>query len=361
MPLNESRRSFLSGGALASATAIIGNSAAEAAEKKQDNSKNKKKLKIGAFCVGEYTFWGLWADLLSPKGTIGTDLFNMEISHVWDVNPQKAQEFAAKYGCEVVDKYDGMLGKVDGVVCGGFYEIPWQHKIFRPYIEAGVPTYLSRPWSYRIKDMNEMLELAAKHSTPLMATTVYEHYNEAESLKKKIKNVGIIKCVSSTCQTSEYPGHFHLQYMIMKMFNYNVKKVSLITDDEKKCTYMQDTYLIGGDEKQPPFLCSLYAAPEPYIFYINIIGTEGTETASMPAETNYFFRFAPQLIDIQKTMEGKLYEPFDNIRKKHEVFMTGYYSHIEKGGAPVDVGTVPVEWSPPYWKPGWIDDSMFKK
>ncbi|MBN1290193.1 MAG: twin-arginine translocation signal domain-containing protein, partial [Candidatus Latescibacteria bacterium] len=146
-----SRRSFLTKSGLAGAAALAtSTSPAQAAP-----AKTGQKVKVGAFGACTYSFWGIWADLLSPRGRLGTSTLNMEISHLWDKDYDAAQKFAEKWGCEAVKNYDDMIGKVDGVACGGLYEVPWQHKMFRPYLEAGMPCYLSRPWSYRKKDMNE--------------------------------------------------------------------------------------------------------------------------------------------------------------------------------------------------------------
>ena len=349
-----SRRSFILKSALAGTASLV--AGAEAAQKKPE-----RKLKVGVFGL-DYSFWpNIWADLLCPEGKhSGTSLLNMDVSHVWDKDMKKAEEFAKKWGCEVVKKYDGMLGKVDGVVNGGFYNVPWQHKMLRPYIEAGVPTYLSRPWSSRLKDMDSMLELAAKNNTPICATATYEHYNEADSYQEKLKNVGQIEAVFATCSTREYPAHFHLPYMMMKILGYNVEQVSLITDDPTKTTYMQDTFVYSATKNQPPFVLSMHAVPSVYVFSFTIIGKEGTESSQMPGKSSYFYRFIPQLIDIQKTLEGKTYQPLDIVRKKFEVFIAGYYSHVERGGAPVKVGTVPSDWQFPLWKPNWYDDSDFK-
>jgi len=354
MAENTSRRSFLSMGTLAGAVSLAAGSRAEA-----EPQKPRRKLRVGAFGAIAYSFWGIWADLLSPAGRAGTSILNMELSHVWDKDFAEAEKFAAKWGCEAVKKYDDMLGKVDGVVCGGLYEVPWQHLMFRPYLKAGMPCYLSRPWAYRIKDMEEMLELAAKYSAPLIATATYEHYNEADSLRDKLPGVGQIKSVAATCTGGDFP-HFHIQHMMPKILGYNVQQVSLITNDVKKPQYLQDTFLMGGDDKQPPYLCTMHSAPGPYVFHITIIGTEGTEVASMPGSSNYFYRFATQLMDIQKTIEGKNYQDFDIVRKKHINWITAHYSHVERKGAPVATGTVPSDWSPPHWMPGWMDDSMFK-
>jgi len=317
------------------------------------------KLKVGAFGL-DYTFWGLWGDLLNPEGRwSGTNLFNMEISHVWDKDSKKAEEFAKKWGCEVVKKYDGMLGKVDGVINGGFYNVPWQHKMLHPYIEAGIPTYLSRPWSSRLRDLEEILELAAKNNTPLIATATYEHYNEADNFQNQLKNVGEIEAVFATCSAGDRP-HFHIPYMMMKILGYNVEEVSLMTNDPKKPAYMQTTYVYGATENQPPFALSMHAS-RAHIFSFQIIGKEGTENASMPGGASYFNRFASQLIDIQKTIERKTnYQPLDIVRKKFEMAITEYYSHHERRGTPIKVGTVPPDWQFPLWMPDWYNDSDFK-
>ncbi|HUT63481.1 MAG TPA: hypothetical protein VMZ04_05945 [Anaerolineae bacterium] len=353
MSVNESRRSFFIKGAATGVASFMAGTGVEAAQK-----NSSSKLKIGVFGL-DYTFWNIWADLLSPKGShSGTTLLNMEPSQVWDKDPKKAEKFAAQWECEVVQKYDGMLGKVDGVINGGFYNVPWQHKLLRPYIEAGVPTYLSRPWSSRLRDLDEMLELAAKHNTPLCASATYEHYNEADNFQQKIKNVGQIETAFATCGAGDHP-HFHIPYMMMKILGYHVELVSLMTNDPKKPYYLQSTYIYSETANQPPFALTMHSSLA-NVFTFTIIGKTGTETASMPGGASWFYRFLPQLVDIQKTMEGATYQPFDIVRKKFEAVLAEYYSHYERGGAPVKLGTVSPDWQIPPWMPNWYEDSDFK-
>jgi predicted dehydrogenase len=354
MSAHTSRRSFLAASALAGATTLRGGTGAMATEKKP-----VKKLRVGVFGL-DYSYWpGIWADLLSPTGThVQTSILNMQVACVWDKDEKKAQDFASKWDCEVVKKYDGMLGKVDGVVNGELYNVPWQHKMFRPYLEAGVPTYLSRPWSTRLRDMDSMLELAAKHNTPLCASATHEHYNEADNFKDKLKNVGEIQTVFATCVANDRP-HFHIPFMMMKILGYNVEQISLLTNDPNNSAYLQCTYIYSKTDQQPSYALSMTAAPTD-IYNFTIYGKDGTESARMPGESNFFYRFVPQLIDIQKTLEGKTYQPLDIVRKKFEAQLAEYYSHYERGGAPVTVGTVPPDWQYPIWKPDWYSDADFK-
>ena len=361
MEKSSARRDFLMKAAtVVSATSLAAGAATSAHAAQKESSG---KLKLGVFGL-DYTFWGLWADILSPKGRWSAgNFFNMEPAYVWDKDMKKAREFADKWGCEVVEKYDGMLGKVDGVVNGELYNIPWQHKLFRPYIEAGVPAYLQRPWSTRLRDLDEMLNLAAKHGTPIIATATYEHYNEADNFQQKLKNVGEIKAAYATCGAGDRP-HFHIPYMMMKILGYNVDTISLITSDPKgrsggKPFYLCANYVYGESNNQPPYVLSMHGSSTD-VFNFKITGRDGTEEAVMPGGSSYFYRFATQLMDIQKTIETKTnYQPLDIVRKKFECVLTEYYSHYERGGAPVKVGTVPPDWQLPPYRPNWYNDSDF--
>ncbi len=353
------RRSFLN----SSLTATVAGPLAADSPKTADASP-ARKIRVGALNVGEYTFWGIWADILSPKGAFGTGLLNMEVTHCWDVNPQLAEKFAARYDCQVVADYDGMLGKVDAVAFGGFYEVPWQHRLARPYVEAGMPTYLSRPFSYSLRDIDSILDLSARHNTPLMATSCQEHYYQASYLKERLKDCGVIQAVHGICRSNEYPAHFHIQWFILRALGYDIDKVSLITDDERKASYLQETMLFGARDGRPPFLASMHAAPASHHLYLKVTGDQGTQTITMDRSPNrqeaLYAYFAPQLVDMQRTFEGNAYQPLDVIRKKTEAFLTGYYSHLEKSGALIPVGSVPADWSPRPFKPEWIDESMFR-
>ena len=226
-----------------------------------------------------------------------------------------------------------------------------------------MPTYLSRPFSYRLRDIDAILNLAAKQGTPLMATSVQEHYYQASYLKGRLGNVGVIKGVHGLCFTDEYPAHFHIQWFILRALGYEVEKVSLFTDDERKATYLQDTMLFKGREGQPPFLAALHGVSGTHHLYLKVTGDKGTETITMDRspdrrETLYYY-FAPQLMDMQRTFQGDSYQPFDVIRKKTQVFLAGYYSYLERNGSLFPVDQVPVDWSPRHFRPGWIDESMF--
>ncbi|MBN1293682.1 MAG: Gfo/Idh/MocA family oxidoreductase [Candidatus Latescibacteria bacterium] len=361
---HSSRRGFLGSAALGGGAIALSAQQTHAA----DTSKKGRKLKIGAIGVGEFSFWGYsWCDLLAPtdkpfyKDTLGTNIFNMEVTHVWDRDPVKARAFADFMDAEVVKRYDGMVDKVDAVAFGGYYEVPWQHRLARPYIEAGIPTFLDRPFAFSLRDIDDLLDLIAKHGTPVMATDVYEHLYDATNLRNKLSNLGEISCAHGTCWGMDYNAHFHIKFMVPKIFGYEVERVSILTDNPYQSSYLIGSWLMKG-QQQKPFLVSS-TMNQGDLYSITVSGSKGLETARMPWiddwNRNLLGEHVSMMVDMQRTFEGHTYESLDIIRKKTEIFLTGLYSATERKGAFVKVGDVPVEWRGPDPKPGWIDESIF--
>ena len=356
MPDNTSRRSFLSSGAaLGAASMFTGTPSASAAV---EPPPFDRRLRIGVIGVGAMSFmtWS-WSDIIgatkpgTQRGSYGMPFLNMDLTHIWDVNRQAAERFANGIGgMKVVDKFDDMLGEIDGLIFADMGDVGYMHLLAKPYLEAGVPTYINRPFAYSLKDIDDLLESAAKGGdTPIMATAKYEHYREVPAIKTKLRNIGQIKMVQAAGNTTDFPMHFHIQFMMMQILGFDVKQVSLFSDGLRRANYVHETYLYPGGNGQPPYVCSIDGGNIPDSFYIRVIGTEGVIDSSMERgydswEYDLLHRYAPQVIDMQRTFYGRNYEPYDIVRKKTEIYLTGFYSLLERGGAPVDVGTVPVDW-----------------
>lgn len=127
MPSPFNRREFLRISSSTLAAIPTANGLASAAAPTQP-------MKAGVFGL-DYSFWSIWANLLSPTGRgPGTSTLRLTPTHVWDKDSKKAHDFAARWNCEVVDRYDAMLGKVDVVLNRELNSVPWQHLLLRSYI-----------------------------------------------------------------------------------------------------------------------------------------------------------------------------------------------------------------------------------
>jgi len=362
------RRTFLKSAAVAaSAVALAGTSAAA-----QSASSSSDKLRIGVVgVVNSFTSWS-WSDLIEHDkegnnpwgGSFQTPLLGMDITHVWDLDSAEAQKYAQRLDAVAVKRFDDMVGKVDAVIFGVMDDVPWYKYLARPYIEARTPVYLSRPFAYCLRDIDEILDLVAKHDTPVMATAKYEHYNEVPALRDRLKEMGKIRQVHATANTGDWPMHFHIMFMMMRILGYDVKQVSLVTDGIKRNRFCQLTMLYEGSDEQRPFLCTINSVRNKDQFSVTIFGDTHTLTTNMVRSPHWrdslLFRYAPQVIDMQRTFLGDPFEPLENIRKKTRMWLAAYYSHLERGGGMVDVASLSPDWRAPYPTPGRIDEAMFK-
>ena len=362
-PKKSGRRAFLK-------TAAVAGTASFAAQTARATTP-ARKLRIGAMGVKPSFISFSWSDLMetdkepnSPRrGNFGTPFLNMDITHVWDIDPDTAQTYADRLDAVAVKSYDGMVGNIDGVIFGGMNEVPWFKHLTRPYLEAQIPCYLSRPFAYCLRDIDDILETAAKHNTPILCTAKFEHYNEVPALRAKLPDLGTIKLVHATGNSRDFPMHFHIMFMMMRILGYDVREVSVVTDGDRRNSYCQLTMLYNGPEGKPPFLCTVHGVDNRDQFTVTMFGEKHTVTTNMLRSPEWrdslLFRYGPQVIAMQRTFEGELLEPYEDIRKKTELWLTAYYSWLEKGGAPVEVGSVPVDWRAPYPEPDWIDEGMF--
>ena len=362
------RRTFLKSAAVAaSAVALTGTGAAA-----QSASSPSGKLRIGVVgVVNSFTSWS-WSDLIEHDregnnpwgGSFKTPFLGMDITHVWDLDSEAAQEYAQRLDAVAVKRFDDMVGKVDGVIFGVMADVPWYKYLARPYIEAGIPVYLSRPFAYCLRDVDEILDLAAKHDTRILATAKYEHYNEVPALRSRLEDLGKLRLVHATGNANDWPMHFHIMFMMMRILGYDVKQVSLVTDGIKRNRFCQLTLLYNGSDEQPPYLCTIHGLRNKDQLSVSMFGDTHTVTTNMVRSPDWqdslLFRYAPQVIEIQRTFQGDLFEPLENIRKKTRIWLAAYFSHLERGGGMVDVDGLSPDWRAPYPQPDRIDESMFR-
>lgn len=365
--LQSGRRIFLKTAA-ASALAMTATGVAAVAEE----APTSGKLRIGVMGVANsFTAWS-WSDLIEAekegnsarRGSFQTPFLGMDITHVWDPDPQVAQEYAKRLDAVSVARFDDMVGEVDGVIFGVMEDVPWYKYLARPYIEAGTPIYLSRPFAYCMRDIDEILDLVAKHNAPIMATAKFEHYNEVGALKGRIESLGKLRLVHATGNANDFPMHFHIMYMMMQIFGFDVKQVSLITDGIQRNNFCQLTLHYPGNEEQPPFLCAIHGVRNKDQLSVSMFGDTHTATTNMMRSPDWqdslLFRYAPQVIAMQRTFEGESFEPLENIRAKTRIWLAAYYSHLERSGGLVDVADLPSDWRAPYPQPDRYDKNMFR-
>src|SRR5262245_32385365 len=115
-----------------------------------------------------------------------------------EIMPERIPGYAKemkKLGVPLVDKPEEMIGKVDGMLIesqeGGAH---WASA--RPFLEAGIPCYIDKPFACSTADARKIIDLAAKKNVPIFSSSSLRYAPELVQYAAEKKHGQIIGCVA---------------------------------------------------------------------------------------------------------------------------------------------------------------------
>lgn len=158
----------------------------------------------------------------------------VEVTHVWGETEAFAKTAMEKGNIPNAVKHpNDMLGKIDALI------VDHRHGKFHlkpaiPFIEAGIPTFIDKPFCYRAKEGKDFLALAQKHGTPVTSFSSIANSYETFDIKEQLKTIGEINQVvryGPVDLDSEYGGIFfygaHIVQPLLYLFGDSVEKVQV--------------------------------------------------------------------------------------------------------------------------------------
>lgn len=89
-----------------------------------------------------------------------------------------------KFGVEIVDSAEEMIGRVDAVLLeqqeGGLHL-----KMAKPFLEAGIPLFIDKPFTCSVVDAKKIFEIASSHNTPVFSASSLRYALEIQELKSR--------------------------------------------------------------------------------------------------------------------------------------------------------------------------------
>ena len=364
----QNRRSFI-GTAAALGTVVAAGTASAATKSINKRQIDPDFFRVGALNVVGYSHLnGLWGPVMnSRKGQKDTPLSPMRITHCWDPDPDDSKAFAETYGCEPVKNFDDMVGKVDGIISGGYYCHPWNHIIHEPYLEEGLPNLVNRPFANSLAKTKKMIETAKKGGATIICPSAME-LNEAIYRAKAWATGKQILCYGATNSFDDYPTHgVHGVYLMCKAIceaGNQVKAVAYRTDkwdDPPGILIYEHT-----DKDGRQFFGSLNQVSGSW-GTINIHTPESYGGESFRIRTGTGFPFnktevwaTPIWAFHNMALHGEMPQTFEQIYHKTQVFLAGWKSVLENGGF-VELEGFPEDWESPYILPKSAGDKTPKQ
>ena len=285
-----------------------------------------------------------WAPVIAPRDN-GPRRTDMVMSHVWDGELEQAEAFAAEYGATAVANHWDMVDAVDGVILGDHNQIFDFEHLTRPYLEAGVPVFVNRPFAFSVADAREIVELAARHGTPLMCGSSFEYVKEVGVIRRQLAEAGPIRGYMADNAAGEYAFHgIHGLWMAYACVGGGVRRVAHLGADRRDPNAVGALMLEHeGRNGGAPFVGCIQPTGRQAWFRV-YAEREVCEQTLQPEESAWdrdTFLWLPMLLKIQDLFQHlRMPESYDQILEKVKIFLAGFKSHVACGGGPVGVDEI---------------------
>ncbi|MFM8270710.1 MAG: Gfo/Idh/MocA family protein [Gemmata sp.] len=150
------------------------------------------------------------------------------------------------FGVALVDKPADMIGKVDGMLIEAV-DGTVHYERARPFLEAGVPCFIDKPYACSLDDAKRMAELAAKKKLPIFSSSSLRYAPEVVDYLGDAKKGKVVGCmVYGPASASPVPernaGLFHYGIhpveVLYALMGPGCKRVT--------CTHDKDTDTVTG-------------------------------------------------------------------------------------------------------------------
>jgi len=155
-----------------------------------------------------------------------------EVKYVWGESDEFAWNASEKGNIPNIVKDPGeMLGDINALIVDHRHA-KYHLEAATPFIKAGIPTFVDKPFCYRAAEGKEFLELARKHGTAVTSYSTIAHSAATYDMKDQVGSMGKINQVVRTGPVemdSKYGGVFfygvHIVQPLMFMFGEEIEAV----------------------------------------------------------------------------------------------------------------------------------------
>ncbi len=165
---------------------------------------------------------------------VDKDIEGFSVDYVWGESREFAEAAAQKGQIpNIVEQTTDMLGKIDALIVDhrhARYHLP----AALPFIEAGIPSFIDKPFCYRSSEGRAFLAAARKAGTPVTSFSVVPHQQSFVNFTAQLADLGDIKAFTSY-------GPSDLESPYGGIFFYGIHQVEYVL---QACGYDVDSALL---------------------------------------------------------------------------------------------------------------------
>jgi virulence factor len=129
------------------------------------------------------------------------------------IAPERIPDYTKQmkeFGVPLVDKPEDMIGKVDGMLIESQEGTPHYERA-KPFLEAGIPCYIDKPFTCSVDHARKIIDLAAQKKVPVFSSSSLRYAPELVAIMKDEKKGKIVGAMAygPASEHERNPGLFH--------------------------------------------------------------------------------------------------------------------------------------------------------
>jgi len=110
------------------------------------------------------------------------------------------------YGVPLVERPEDMLGQIDAVLVESQAGSAHLDRV-RPFLEAGIPAFIDKPFAATVEQAKQMAELAEKNGVALFSSSSLRFALEVTDVKTREEEIGKVMGANAYSPASLHPGN----------------------------------------------------------------------------------------------------------------------------------------------------------
>jgi predicted dehydrogenase len=215
-------------------------------------------------------------------------------------NLPDADELARMYGIEAVagDPAE-MIGAIDAALVVDDTGFGATHiQLARPFVEAGLPTFIDKPMALELDEAVALFDLAEQRGAPLMSASALRYAREVATLREGMAELGALSSVVSVGPGDWYNYGVHAVEMYQTLVGAGARWVHRFAQDER------DVAVIGYDGAPTVVVETLRDAQ--YVFHLIAYAANGWSECEVRDSGAFYTRMMAAVLEMARTRRAPI-------------------------------------------------------